>query len=31
MLGYGDKSFGIDNNKFLPGVGTYKLEGDINP
>lgn len=30
-LGYGDKDFGVEKKKFVPGVGTYNFKSDINP
>jgi hypothetical protein len=31
MLGYGNKTMGIDNPTPTPGVGTYSFEEEINP
>jgi hypothetical protein len=31
MLGYGQKTMGINEKVHSPGVGTYQLESDINP
>jgi hypothetical protein len=30
-LGYGHKTMGEDNNKFVPGVGAYSFKSSINP
>jgi hypothetical protein len=30
-LGYGGKSMGLQNKKYVPGVGTYTLRHEINP
>ena len=30
-LGYGNKKFGEEGSKFVPGVGAYSFNSDINP
>ena len=31
MLGYGNKTMGLDSATKTPGVGTYTFSSDINP
>jgi hypothetical protein len=31
MLGYGNKTMGLDSNGVIPGVGSYTFSSDINP